>query len=80
MKAGELLAPNCFTDVLQKQRARDSRHYKHQINEFITTTGNENDKERYKSLSLCTSHTPRFVFMHLLHVLDDNLFRVLSVA
>lgn len=52
VKAGELLAPNFFTDALRKHdiketNARDYGQQKSQFKEFMATTGNDNDKERY---------------------------------
>ena len=52
IKAGELLAPNFFTDAIRKHKheetsARDYVQWKNQFKVFMATTGKDNDKERY---------------------------------
>jgi hypothetical protein len=52
IKAGELLAPNFFSDALRKHErmevnATDYGQQKNQFKEFMATTGNDNDKDRY---------------------------------
>ena len=44
-----MLAPNFFTEALRSKEAnaRDYEQQKNQFKEFMTTTGNDDDKDRY---------------------------------
>lgn len=73
MKAGELLAPNFFSDALRREESRDidARDYQQQKNhykEFMATTTNDSDKERY----LCETNL-------LLHIIWVSVYMIVVI-
>ena len=57
MKAGELLAPNFFSEMLRKHKCKDTSYeqLKHRIKEFMATIRDDSDKERYVC-DICARH------------------------